>query len=63
MRSQKVETGSLSILGKNWQEKFIDERQLLTLQQRYEDLGDATARLLCVKNIGLDDIEEFELSG
>ena len=59
MRSQKVEANNLSVLGKNWQEKFIDERQLLTLQQRYEDLGDAVSRLLCVKNIELEDVEEF----
>lgn len=59
MRSHNVATNNLSVLGKNWQEKFIDERQLLTLQQRYEDLGDAVSRLLCVKNIELDDVEEF----
>ncbi len=48
----------LSILGKNWQEKIIDERKLLTLQQKY-DLNEALARLICIKNIEFDEVEDF----
>lgn len=47
-----------SILGKNWQEKIVDERKLLTLQQKF-DLSEALARLICIKNIEFDDVEEF----
>lgn len=49
---------NLSLLGKNWQEKIVDERKLLTLQQKF-DLNEALSRLICIKNVEFDETEEF----
>ncbi len=53
MTEQKI-----SILEKNWQEKIVDERKLLTLQQKF-DLSEAIARLICIKNVEFEEVEEF----
>ena len=48
----------LSALGKKWQEKTVNERDLMTIQQKF-DLNEALSRLICIKNIEFDDVEEF----
>ncbi len=47
-----------SVLGKNWQQKYFDERLSLTIHQKFK-ISTILAKSLAIKNIELTQIENF----
>jgi single-stranded-DNA-specific exonuclease len=58
MKDENKSTQNISILGAVWQQNPLDERLCLAMKQKF-DLDHALAQILAVKNIPLENVENF----
>ena len=50
---------NISVLGKVWQPKHLDERKIAAIIQRRADMSDVVVKLLVGKNIDIEEIDVF----